>query len=363
LTNWTLSTGHTSNALTLHFIMENGLTVAANFATNLFIDASGTYNGLFYNSNGVTEQTAGMLYNLGLKSSGAYSGSLLLGGVSYSLTGSFNSSGYASNYVARTTALGPVSVDMTVEWTSGEISGTVSGGAADAWVSTLNAEKSAATSPSAEYTVLLSPGTNAGGAFPPGSGYALITNHNGSVTLNGALADGMTYSQNVPLGVSNDVPVYVKLYSNAGLLLGWLGLSNQSVLAETPLAWIKPAAHSGIYNAGFTNLLSVTGSVWTNPPAHTLETGTLTVANAAPTNLDFNISITNNTIVKEGNSPTNSLTGTITAKTGLLQISFGNGKGKATTPGYGVILQNAAIGGGYFVTSTNAGAILLNTTP
>jgi hypothetical protein len=53
------------------------------------------------------------------------------------------------------------------------------------------------------------------------------------------------------------------------------------------------------------------------------------------------------------------LTGTIAPKTGLLQITFGNGAGKATTVGVGAMLQNSTEGGGYFVTKTNAGAILL----
>jgi len=53
------------------------------------------------------------------------------------------------------------------------------------------------------------------------------------------------------------------------------------------------------------------------------------------------------------------LTGTIAPKTGLLQISFGNGARKATTASFGAMLQDSTNGGGYFVTKTNAGAILL----
>lgn len=53
------------------------------------------------------------------------------------------------------------------------------------------------------------------------------------------------------------------------------------------------------------------------------------------------------------------MTGTIAPKTGLLQITFGNGAGKATTVGYGVMLQDSTNGAGFFVTKTNAGAIQL----
>ena len=89
----------------------------------------------------------------------------------------------------RTTSEGPVNLDMTLNWTNGQITGSVSS-TQDGWNSPLLAEKSIASSPSAEYTALLSPGTNALGDIPPGFGYMLITNHNGAVTLSGALADG-----------------------------------------------------------------------------------------------------------------------------------------------------------------------------
>jgi hypothetical protein len=366
LSNWVVSsTGFTSNSLILHFIMETNLVITANFTTNLFIGASGTYNGLFYETNGVTEQTAGMLKNLKIGSTGSYSGSLMLGGVAYSLSSSFNSSGYASNYVKRTTAQGgPLAVEMTLDWTGGEIFGMVSN-LDGAWVSPLEAEKSAASPPSGAYTVLLGPGTNGEGEIPPGFGYMLVTNHNGTVTLSGALADGTTFNQTPPLGVLGDVPVYASLYANAGLLLGWLGLSNGIVAAE-PMAWIKPVARTGIYTEGFTNSLLVTGSGWTNPPAKesavSLLGGSLAITNTS-LDVDFLISITNDTVVKASNATnnaTNSLTGTVAPKTGLLTITFGDGAGKATTIGHGVILQDSTNGGGYFVTKTNAGALLLS---
>jgi hypothetical protein len=203
------------------------------------------------------------------------------------------------------------------------------------------------------------------GEIPPGFGYILITNHNGAVTLSGSLADGTAFSQAPPLGALGGVPVYANLYGNAGLLLGWLGLSNGAVQVETSIAWIKPAARTGIYTNGFTNYLLVTGSSWTNPPAKasaiSLTNGSLTVTNTS-LDLDFTVSISNNTVLKVLDAPTNatnSLTGTLAPKTGLLTLTFGNGLGKATTLGHGVILQDSTNGGGYFVTKTNAGAILL----
>ena len=349
--NWTSST-FTNNSLTLHFIMESNLAITANFGTNPFNAAAGMYNGLFYGSN-VTEQTAGMLRNLKIGSNRTYSAALLLNGASYGVSGSFNTSGYASTNVSRAA----VNIQMTLHWYDGEVTGSVSGAN---WNSPLDAWKSAVSTNSGEYTVLLDPGagTNAIGEIPPGIGYMLITNHKGSVALSGALADGVAFNQNVPLGVSNDVPVYASLYNHAGLLLGWLGLSNRAVLPETPMAWLKPPSSSGLFTNAFTNLLSADGSLWTNPPARKSPFGGALAITNTNLNLNFTVSITNNTLKKISGS-SNSLTGVFHPTTGLLQIIFGNGSGKSTTTGYAAILQDSTNGGGFFATRTNAGAILL----
>ena len=52
------------------------------------------------------------------------------------------------------------------------------------------------------------------------------------------------------------------------------------------------------------------------------------------------------------------MTGSINPKTGLLKVTFGSKPAK-TTNGFGAILQNAAFGGGYFLTLTNGEAVEL----
>jgi hypothetical protein len=99
---------------------------------------------------------------------------------------------------------------------------------------------------------------------PPGYGYLLITNHAGVVTLRGALADGTSFSQVVPLSEAGNLPVYDSLQGNRGLLLGWISLENDSPCGN--LTWIKPASRStALYANGLTNLISVQGSCSTNP--------------------------------------------------------------------------------------------------
>jgi ATP:corrinoid adenosyltransferase len=63
--------------------------------------------------------------------------------------------------------------------------------------------------------------------------------------------------------------------------------------------------------------------------------------------------------VKLPGAPTNSLTGSINPKTGLLTVKFGNGAGKATTAATGAVRQNLNEAAGFFLGKTNAGSIFL----
>ncbi|MGA2174815.1 MAG: immunoglobulin domain-containing protein [Verrucomicrobiota bacterium] len=359
LTNWT-SPGFTSNGNILHFVMTPNLSIQANFVPSPFMAVAGVYNGLFFPTNkALTEHTAGLISHLTLGSLGRFSGKLLLDGATYSLGGVFDIFGHASNHIARAAARGgPVSVVMAVGWTNHQILGSVSGTNEGGWESALCAEEGAAPlAVSGQYTVLLPPSTNVVGEVPPGYGYVLLTNHLGYLTLAGALPDGAAFSQSVPIGKLGNVPVFASLYHNAGLLLGWISLTNGTPQGETNFTWIKPAAAAGIYTNGFTNSLSVQGSAWLADAALPLTAGTLTISNAS-LYLTNRVSFDNNLVVAES-GPANSLRGTINLKTGAIKLIFGNGEGKATTTGYAALLQDATNAGGYFVTKTNAGFISL----
>jgi hypothetical protein len=95
-------------------------------------------------------------------------------------------------------------------------------------------------------------------------GCMLMTNCGSTLALSVRLADGTSFSQAVPLSATGDLPVYGNLYGGRGLLLGWIGLQSGSLSGN--LAWIKPASRSaGVYANGFTNLISVRGSLGTSP--------------------------------------------------------------------------------------------------
>ena len=362
--NWTGTINATNNPLT--FLMASNMTLTANFVTNSFLRAAGTYNGLFYDvTNGVSLESAGLLGGLTVGKQGVYTGSLYVSGTNYAVSNKFDLAGDASNQISRVAGLGPISLTMHLDWnaTPPQITGTVQGTNGGAWSAALTNEM-AGTNLSAEYTMLIPPGTNAPADSPPGNGYAVITNQLGNLTVKGALADGATFSQHVAESELLHMPFYATPYTNGGLLLGWLDLSSGAPAGS--LTWIRPTAASGLYPNGYTNEVIVQSSAWTNLGTKTAAIslangGQLAVSNGfltAP--ILFNVVVnTNSALLEKGSNPTNSLTGSIAPKTGLLSITFGNGNGTNTTAGAGVVLQNVNAGGGFFTTSTNAGAFTL----
>jgi hypothetical protein len=362
---WTVSTGlsiSTSTNLALQFIMQSNLTLQATFISNFFLAFAGTYNGLFYDTNAVTEETAGMLSGLTLGKQGAYGGRVRLGGNTYPITGTFDVHGHANAIIPRSPQQGgPITLAMNLSASPPQILGEVS---SDLGTASLIADLATRANGSAQYTMLLEPSAASTSNSPPGDGFALITDSAGTVTLSGALADGTSLSQTVPASETGEVPVYASLYTNTGLLLGWINLSNlnSGPLESMALGWIKKVSPwPGLYTNGFTNLLSTIGSRWVpRNPAITLNAGQLVVSNSSFSNA-FNVEVTkNNGLETVPGAPANTLAGSINPKNGMLTLKFGIGSGPPTNAGVGAVLQNQAIGGGYFLTPTNAGKITLS---
>jgi uncharacterized repeat protein (TIGR03803 family) len=389
---WTVTTTNSSlstNVATVKFNMETSLNLTASFETNIYLAAAGTYNGLFaqVDSNGVVqvhEATAGLLGGLVVGTNGAYSGKLAINGASKSVSGSFstyndgtNTYGSATNKVAL--AGGAVLLDMTMDASTNPpyIYGTVSGSnSGAAFTSILLADRAANTLPAAQHTMLIPPGTNDPPVNSPGGyGYALITNTAGSAkalnvaTISGALADGTTFSQTVPVSEDGYVPFYDSLYANKGLLLGWINLELTNT-TDVGLTWIHPKTTSGLYKTGFTNVLPAAQiglSPWTNSPAALARlTNSLTNLVVSDTTINssslFDVGVEYSKTFTLKESATGYLSGSVNPKTGLLKVTFGSKAGK-TTNGFGAILQNTTNGGGYFLFPTGgeagAGAIQL----
>jgi hypothetical protein len=354
------------------FLMESNLSIIATFDSNIFLGASGSYNGLFMVSNSVsavTEETAGILGSLVIRTNGIYSGKLWLQGVACPVAGVFDASGNTAEKIAH--GRSPVWLNMALVVSNNPpvITGSVLGSNGTvSWSASLMAERAGAL-PSAEYTMLIPPDySNTPPNLSPGGFGRLVISNEAALSLNvasskvkiaGNLADGTSFSQATSVAETGDVPLYARPYGNDGLLLGWINL-NAPNAGGNGLAWIHPA-RKGLYAAGFTNVVTsnLMLSPWSNSIAaisgltNLILAGTADESNAA---LATNIELTISNNFKLGGAPDSTpVSGAINPNTGVFTVTIGTGHEK--TKGSGVILQSPLQGGGYFLTSTSAQAI------
>lgn len=359
--NWSGSIN--TNKASISFTLNTNMLLEATFVPNIFYSAAGVYNGLFYDSNnGVLESTAGMLRGMILTAAGTYSGTLLVNGGSHHVTGKFALDGLTTNTIRRSLAQGgDLMLKMGLFSPDGiehQITGTVTGSNG---VSQLLAdEQSGSETNSAEYTMLIPPGSDAisTNPFPPGDGYALITNHFGNVTITGALSDGASFNQNVPVSGDGYVPVYVRPYGGKGLVMGWINLYS-FVTNGVGLTWIHPELTSGLqaYRGGFTNVIQsnqLAIAPWTYPPENLQLLTNLQYF--LTTNALSNVLIKVNPDSGACSSSQENVSGGVVRKTGAFKISVGIGGHKITVIG---ALINPTNGAGYFSNATNAGAVKL----
>ena len=116
-------------------------TVAKVTGTYTF-DGAGIYNGLFAEDD-TNVRSAGMLSGLAVTASGTYSGKLLIGNSTNSISGGFNASGQATNVVKRAASQGgPLTLTLQVTWNNSPLAvdGTVSGTNGGPWKADLTAE-------------------------------------------------------------------------------------------------------------------------------------------------------------------------------------------------------------------------------
>jgi hypothetical protein len=339
----------------------------AKLATNQFFGLAGVYNGLFSEIGGVTEETAGIISGLSVTNTGVFSGLLVLEGLSHHFSGSFNAAGQSSNYIARPAGGLIVQMNFMTNAYPNQIFGSVS---SLGWQSDIHLiAKAAAPLPSAAATMILPPPAN----FAGGYGYAVITNHAGSVSFAGKLADGATFNPTAGISQSNSVALYASLYGNTGILTGWLDFDTGVYGDQVPqgqLTWIRKRGGTAgsLYSSGFTNVVTVQGSTWVEPPAGVSALPVIAgdynlqiVGGNLANPLSFLVAIGSKNILSNvpAGFSTNSLAGSINPKTGLLTVIFGNGHRKATTTGTGVVLQNSTNAFGAFLGTTNSGSFIL----
>jgi hypothetical protein len=314
-----------------------------------FSDAQGTYTGLVSDTNGVATASSGFL-TLKVSSSGTYSGKLLVGGKSYTLSGRFSDSGLASNAVRfGTTAL---NVRMEIDRSGkDQLRGSVDGGS---WTAELLADravpmKSRAVKPdSGAYTMVIPPGQ----AGPGGYGFGTVNvSGSGSVTWAGTLSDGTKVTQGSAISKEGYWPLYAPLYAGGGTIISWVRFqsSANSDLNGEPLIWIKRSGLGTQYApAGFTNGVRAVGSKVSasKRPLDILQ-GKLIFSGGGlsqPLTNYFTLDSRNRAISDRSSRLTLSFTGA----TGLFKGSVANPATGRTISFQGALFDKGSIGIGYF---------------
>ena len=353
-----------TNKSTLLFLMQSNLVLQANFVTNFFIPNKGTYNGIFSDRNMTNPATSGSL-TISVTDHGAFSGSIVIAGVTNGLSGQFDVVGNAVKQIGSPSS-DPTRLYLTLDPnTSGQITGSVSNGQWNVFLRAVrggfNSVSNPATNYARRYTVVL-PGVDGDASLPAGYGYAtLYVDLGGKATLVGKLSEGTTWSQAVLVSSTGEWPLYVPLSGKKGMTVGWMNLkTNAANGCDGRLNWIKAAGGGTSYTNGFIRGgIAAYGSAWqAHSPAFPWTNGLAIFSGGGLTNsftntfqLRANNAITStNALTLTNNTSLGSLSGTVTppANLGASKFSF-----------QGVWLQNQLSGYGWFTNKGTSGKLEL----
>jgi len=339
---------------------------------NVFQNVTGpnptaTFAGLFYDAtNGVVPSSSGY-FALVLTNDGTFNVNLVNAGATNSVSGEFS--------IANSNALVAVStysLTLTIDPGAGTVNGFVTNTAVP-WIAELSSYLMGATSISNGTYMVALPGFDDNTAGPPGySVFNVGVNTNGAATVAGSMADGAAASQATALSAAGYCPIYIPLYANHGLLLGWLNFTNdpvnESLTADSSLAWYSAANASnptGVYTNGFTNqIVPLASPYFTNAPyannllgsssSHGYAYVLLSGADLGDNPVVTKVGITNNIITVPAKN--HSLSLNINTNTGMVQGWYLDGLGYSNNI-EGAIIQNGASSAGYFngVTTNQAG--------
>jgi cyclophilin family peptidyl-prolyl cis-trans isomerase len=367
---WSNSPGsNDSNPLT--FTATTNLTITANFATNYFFNAAGSYYGLFYptNQNSVITSSNSGYYSLILTSNGGVSIKVGFPGFTNSASWAFplyNPTGIASQGFVWNDQHGNfVTNFVNLDLTNGPCSLTgsvLTPGSSSPLTAYRAAAKLTANSVVIPGTnVFWLPGDHSGtNHYPGGDSYAKFTlASNGVISLNGYLGDNTSFSEGTRLSTNylntNGVwPFYAAPYGAKGIILGWMTNTSPTNFEGTVL-WSKPPKTGAYETNGIsvsTNAFSATCIPPTNGTRCQIVFGGATLANQL-TQLTNTLTVTNGVLTVDANQTTNlNLKLTFTspgAKTGPLSGSFSYPSSKSSHKFYGAFINPAQGGSGYFL--------------
>jgi len=358
--NWTeagASVLGTAPALT--FTMQSGLTLQANF-TPIINPLKGSYYGLFYGTNNVTQQSSGS-FTATTTAKGGYSARIQIGASVYSFQGTFDSGGHSTNIVRRPKQ-DALQVEMLNLSGAGQIIGSISS-SSGSWTTPFVANLSTnSANYKGAYTLIIG-NTESAEALSLGYGWGTVAvDTSGRIRFSGSLADGTIISQAASISANGEWPLYLPLYGGQGSIFGWILFNNQAQL-NGALTWIKPAqSRSKYYPGGFINGFQLIGSAYSPPGAgHGALAWTNGQASFSGGNLSqpFTNLVTLGANGKISNNSSNKMTLTLVPSTGAFRGNVVPPGTNKTVAVQGVLLQNAGNGYGYFLGANQSGQVFL----
>jgi hypothetical protein len=228
----------------------------------------GTYNGLFGDSSGLAQDTAGAV-TISVTTQGKFSGRLQFPIGRFSFTGQFAGDGSAQVIINRRNAEALVLNLQIDPQDSDHIYGNIGD---SAFSSDLSADRAVfdlnnTAAQAGKYTLSI-PGFPDSSYGPGGNSYGIVTvDRFGRIKLGGALADSTPIVQSTQMSKDGYWPLFIPLYRGQGGVFAWININpTDSSDLTGDLTWSKPVSPTAkYYPAGFEMQQSVVGSQYFVP--------------------------------------------------------------------------------------------------
>ena len=320
-----------------------------------FVPINGTYNGLFFETNGVWQQSSGTI-TVTTTSRGKYSARLQIGPRRYFFSGTLNQDGQATKDILRFLQ-NPLTVQFQVDQNDPDlIVGSVTDGT---WTADLFADRAVfngktSISPDAGQYTMVFLGDFTSTNTPGGASFGTITIDKAArLRFTGWLADGTPVSQSSTVSKNGQWPFYLSLYRGVGTIYGWLNFnSSTDEDLSGDVTWIRPEMPwTWFYPRGFAVIDAVSGSRYVRPPRGTKVLDLITAR------IEFNggnldRGITNHIVLDPNNRVQNQSANGLRLSSSLSNGSF---SGSVKDPIFfdwipfkGVVLQRNNVGAGFF---------------
>ncbi|PWU20067.1 MAG: hypothetical protein C5B50_04850 [Verrucomicrobia bacterium] len=368
LSDWTqwsapgLSVNPGTNILQVYAVNVSGFVSATHttsFNGAVFLPVSGGYNGLFYDTNGVTVSSSGAI-SLTVMPAGDFHGYFQIGQQRFSCKGQFSPDGSATTAFQRPRQAA-LQANLQLDMVSGtdQLTGTLAALSNETWAAQILANrdvfdgKTIVCTNAGPYTLVVD-----GSSVLQGIGYSWATavvNQAGRVRISGSLADGTKIAQSTVLSKEGQYPLFVPLYGGLGSLLGWISFSSTDTNdLYGAVVWTKPQMPKATYYSdGFTNDTFATGWHYSPGPLHATNLAVVLVGG------DLAQPLTNYFAVRSNGSvpATNGASLNFSLSSGTFAGHIPNGRQPFSFSG--VAVTNLTQGSGYFRGPTLTGQALL----